>query len=235
MRVIFTPGHAENHASFVLDEEHSIFSGDNVLGYGTTQLSELYDYMASLEAMQRYAPKRLYPGHGGCIYDGKGLLDRYYAHRQSREDQVYEWLVLMQKEQKVVTALDIAKEFYVDTPLKRMKMACENIERILLKLYRSGSCYVWKTVEAQESGVLPKYGYINTFDPRLGWELKSTKDQSEAVRHDKFVSLLFNAMGVDDVVDTFPKILEPEDILKGSVEGEVHREGGGGGGGESKL
>ena len=236
LRVIFTPGHSENHASFVLDEEHSIFSGDNVLGYGTTQLSELYDYMASLEAMQRYSPKRLYPGHGGCIYDGKGLLDRYYAHRQSREDQVYDWLVLMQRENKgAITARDIAKEFYVNTAEERMKMAIENIERILLKLYRSGQVHVWKTINGNSPGILPKYGYINKFDPNLGWELKSSKDLTQAVRHEKFVNLLFNAMGTNQLVDTFPKILEPEDILTVSIEGEEQRGDNRNIAGESKL
>ena len=243
LRVIFTPGHAENHASFVLDEEHSIFSGDNVLGYGTTQLSELYDYMATLEAMQKYKPNRLYPGHGGCIYDGTGLLDRYYEHRQSREDQVYDWLVLMQKKQTIVTAVDIASEFYINTPPKRMKMAIENIEKILLKLYRAGSCYVWQTVKGGTPGILPKYGYISNFDPKLGWELKSSQDQSQAVRHMKFVDILFNAMGTNELVDSFPKILEPEDILNGSVEGEEQRGDTEGGtstsgplkGGDSKL
>ena len=260
LRVIFTPGHAENHASFVLDEEHSIFSGDNVLGYGTTQvclddffltkravlsllfavsrrlprfpsshlspffsslqLSELYDYMASLEAMQRYKPVRLYPGHGGCIYDGTGLLDRYSAHRQSREDQVYEWLDLLRREKKgPVTSMDIARSLYVNTPPKRMKMAKENIERILLKLYRQGSTYCWKTKERKESGELPKYGYIHNMDLDLGWELKSNEEQS-LVRYEKFVNVIFNAMGTDPFVSIMPKILEPEDILREGVDGE---------------
>ena len=226
LRVMFTPGHAENHASFVLDEERSIFSGDNVLGYGTTQLSELYDYMASLEAMQRYSPARLYPGHGGCIYDGSGLLTRYYAHRQSREDQIFDWLFLMKKEKKLVTAMDIAQEFYVNTPPKRMIMAKENIERILLKLYRSGSAIVWKSREGVEKGSLPKYGYMNIMDEELSWELKdsSTNNSSESLRHEKFVAVLFNAMGVDPIVDSFPKILEPEDILKESGDEERQNE-----------
>jgi hypothetical protein len=40
------PGHAKNHAVFVLEEEHNIFSGDHVLGFGTTQLSDLHDYVS---------------------------------------------------------------------------------------------------------------------------------------------------------------------------------------------
>jgi glyoxylase-like metal-dependent hydrolase (beta-lactamase superfamily II) len=33
LRVLHTPGHAENHASFVMEEDGSIFSGDHVLGF----------------------------------------------------------------------------------------------------------------------------------------------------------------------------------------------------------
>ena len=61
---------------------------------GTTQLVDLYDYMATLRRMKDYAPAVLYPGHGPCIGEpGDGgyaieFLGRYEAHRQSREDQV---------------------------------------------------------------------------------------------------------------------------------------------------
>ena len=118
--------------------------------------------------------------------------------------------------------MDIAQEFYVNTPPKRMIMAKENIERILLKLYRSGSAIVWKSREGVEKGSLPKYGYMNIMDEELSWELKdsSTNNSSESLRHEKFVAVLFNAMGVDPIVDSFPKILEPEDILKESGDEE---------------
>ena len=115
LRVVKSPGHAENHISFVIDEEHSIFSGDNVLGYGTTQYSDLYDYMGMLAAFQRYQPIKLFPGHGGYISDGKGLLDRYYVHRQEREDQVYDWLIEVRQDSTMWSAMDIAKKFYTNT------------------------------------------------------------------------------------------------------------------------
>src|SRR5690606_4502136 len=36
LRAIHTPGHAPDHLCFVLEEEGAIFTGDNVLGVGTT-------------------------------------------------------------------------------------------------------------------------------------------------------------------------------------------------------
>src|SRR5262245_37416591 len=52
LRAVHTPGHAEDHLCFVLEEEGAIFSGDNVLGVGTTvipaQGGDLGLYLRSL-------------------------------------------------------------------------------------------------------------------------------------------------------------------------------------------
>ena len=42
------PGHSEDHMSFLLEEEHSLFSGDHVLGWGTTFILEMKDWRGSV-------------------------------------------------------------------------------------------------------------------------------------------------------------------------------------------
>ncbi len=87
-----TPGHAPDHLCFLLEEEGTLFSGDNVLGVGTTVIpggsGDLGQYMASLHRLLALEPKRIYPAHGPCIEDGTGKLREYIAHRLEREGEI---------------------------------------------------------------------------------------------------------------------------------------------------
>lgn len=192
LRAVKTPGHSENHASFCIDEEHSIFSGDNVLGYGTTIVSDAHDYMASLGAMQLYEPARLYPGHGAYIADGKGLLDRYYAHRQAREDQVVELLEQASAFGEgafLPTAQDIAEKLYTNTSQLRMQQARENIERILLKLWRDGRAQVYSDRRGQIKALLPEVGYLQRIGDDLAWTLCPQAKADAQLWHAKINSI----------------------------------------------
>ncbi len=92
LRAVHTPGHAEDHLCFVLEEEQTLFSGDNVLGVGTTVIpgrgGSLGDYMQSLERMRSESPKAIYPAHGPRIDDGVAKISEYVEHRNQREDQI---------------------------------------------------------------------------------------------------------------------------------------------------
>jgi glyoxylase-like metal-dependent hydrolase (beta-lactamase superfamily II) len=92
LRALHTPGHAADHLCFMLEEEQSAFSGDNVLGVGTTVIpaegGDLREYMRSLDKLLEESPRRIYPAHGPCIDDGAAKLREYIAHREQREEEV---------------------------------------------------------------------------------------------------------------------------------------------------
>src|SRR5690606_17311008 len=86
LRAIHTPGHAEDHLCYWLEEERALFTGDVVLGAGTTVIPEhggdLADYMASLRRLLALEPAVIYPAHGPAIRDAAKKIREYIAHRE---------------------------------------------------------------------------------------------------------------------------------------------------------
>ena len=171
-----------------------------MLGYGTTMFAELYDYMGTLESMQRFSPVRLYPGHGPYIADGHGLLDRYRAHREAREYQVYEWLKEVNSSNEFPTSMEIAKSLYTSTPENRIRQAQENVEKILIKLLREGKCNCYTDNSKTIKGELPEYGYIQHLDDNLIWMINDEVSPEYENKFNDYVSEIMDAMfDVDDV------------------------------------
>lgn len=89
---LHTPGHSPDHLCFLLEEEGTLFSGDNVLGVGTTVIpggtGDLGQYMASLDRLLALEPRRIYPAHGPCIEDGTAKVRAYIEHRLAREAEI---------------------------------------------------------------------------------------------------------------------------------------------------
>ena len=95
LRVVATPGHSSDSVSLLLPADGALFTGDTVLGRGTTVIAEdgrLGDYLRSLEQLRELAEvaglRLLLPGHGPMLADPIGILDYYLAHRAERLDQV---------------------------------------------------------------------------------------------------------------------------------------------------
>ena len=121
----------------MLEEENALFSGDNVLGVGTTVIpshgGDLLDYMASLERMLALAPSRIYPAHGPRIADAPAKLREYIAHRNAREAQIL--AALAQGDADVAT---IVKRVYTDVPEVLHAAAGHSVAAHLRKLEREG-------------------------------------------------------------------------------------------------
>jgi glyoxylase-like metal-dependent hydrolase (beta-lactamase superfamily II) len=164
-----TPGHAMEHCSFWLQEDKCLFSGDHVLGWGTTFMMDLYDYMKTLEFMVALRPIHLYPGHGPMIEDGTGLLERYIVHRKEREDQVEDALLQCGTP---LSCNDLVDILYTQTPTHRLWMARENVSKILRKFDKSG---IAMSFVRQGDGTLTRFDFprnwmaFRSLPPGLVW------------------------------------------------------------------
>jgi len=137
LRAVYAPGHAPDHLCFVLEEERNLFSGDNVLGVGTTVIpggsGDLGDYMASLERLLAEKPNQIYPAHGPRIDRGVAKIEEYIAHRRERERQI---LAALEAGLREVPA--IVRRIYVGYPESLFAAAGQSVTAHLLKLEREG-------------------------------------------------------------------------------------------------
>jgi glyoxylase-like metal-dependent hydrolase (beta-lactamase superfamily II) len=144
LRAVHAPGHAEDHLCFVLEEERAIFSGDNVLGIGTTvipaQGGDLGLYLRSLERLRAERPGAIYPAHGPRIADGMAKLREYIDHRLEREREI---LAALADGIERVPAL--VRRIYAAYPEALHAAAASSVASHLKKLWREGR------VEATES------------------------------------------------------------------------------------
>ncbi len=88
-----TPGHEDDHISYHLPADSTVFSGDTILGNSSSSVRNLKQYMESLETLARLNPEILCPGHGQIIRDGTARIAWYAKHRNEREEQVLAALV----------------------------------------------------------------------------------------------------------------------------------------------
>jgi glyoxylase-like metal-dependent hydrolase (beta-lactamase superfamily II) len=135
LRALHTPGHSPDHLCFYLEEERAVFTGDVVLGAGTTVIpiegGDMAVYLATLEKLLELDVARLYPGHGPAIDDPRAKLREYIDHRFEREAQV---LAAMRSGARTVEQM--VERIYVDTPRALWPAAGMSVLSHLLKLER---------------------------------------------------------------------------------------------------
>ena len=136
VRAVHTPGHSPDHLCFLLEGEGVLFTGDAVLGRGTSVVDppdgDMAAYMRSLRAMLDLAPRAIYPGHGPVVFDARSRLQEYLRHRAGREEQVLQALA-----SGPVTPEEIVPQVYADEiPQSLFEAAARSVLAHLLKLER---------------------------------------------------------------------------------------------------
>ncbi|OBT74265.1 hypothetical protein VF21_07398 [Pseudogymnoascus sp. 05NY08] len=137
IRAIHVPGHSEDHMCFILEEEHAMFTGDNVLGHGTSAVEDLGTFMASLQKMATQDCLIGYSGHGATITNLPAKIAGELDKKLRREKQVMKALGRVRtRGEKSVTVKDLVTEIYGDSLDEDMRtLALEPfIDKVLRKL-----------------------------------------------------------------------------------------------------
>jgi glyoxylase-like metal-dependent hydrolase (beta-lactamase superfamily II) len=137
LRTIATPGHASDHAAFFVDADGALFTGDAVLGRGTSVIDppegDLAQYLRSLTRMRELGPRTIYPGHGPVVLDAVAKLDEYLDHRAMREEQI-----LAALKDGLRTPEEMVPKIYAEYAPDLHPLAARSVLAHLLKLEAEG-------------------------------------------------------------------------------------------------
>ena len=89
---LHTPGHSADHLAFWLAGDRAMFTGDLILGRGSSMVTypegDVAAYLRSLDRLVSLHPRVLFPGHWDPVEDAMGKIAEYRVHRLEREAQV---------------------------------------------------------------------------------------------------------------------------------------------------
>ena len=92
LEFIHTPGHTLGSLCILHRQTGTLFSGDMILGTGTTVISpehgDMAAYIESMRKLQGFDSRIIAPGHGPVIDDPAAKLNELITHRLAREEQI---------------------------------------------------------------------------------------------------------------------------------------------------
>ncbi len=137
LHVVPSPGHSEDHVAFWLEGARVLFSGDTILGRGTTLIAppqgNMIRYMETLLRFQNLDARLIAPGHGPLITNPAAKIREYLRHREQREAQVVEAL-----RDGPATIQELVERLYQDVDPRLHGLAAGSIQAQLEKLEIEG-------------------------------------------------------------------------------------------------
>ncbi|KAI1197710.1 hydroxyacylglutathione hydrolase [Nemania serpens] len=88
IRAVHAPGHSHDHMCFVLEEENAMFTGDNILGHGTSAVEDLGTLIGSWREMLTHNCVKGYPAHGEVVPNLDAKIKGELASKARREKLV---------------------------------------------------------------------------------------------------------------------------------------------------
>jgi glyoxylase-like metal-dependent hydrolase (beta-lactamase superfamily II) len=137
LKALYTPGHSADHLCFLIPEDGAIFTGDLILGQGSSMVTypegDVAAYLRSLDKLAALQPRILFPGHWDPVTDAPGKIDEYRRHRLEREAQV-----LAEVRRGPGSATELTRRVYGELDEKLMVAAEMTLRAHLRKLVDDG-------------------------------------------------------------------------------------------------
>lgn len=135
---LYTPGHTADHLCFLLAGDRAIFTGDLILGQGSSMVTypegDVAAYLRSLERLASLEPRILFPGHWDPVSDAAAKIEEYRKHRLEREAQV-----LAEVRRRPGTAAELTRRVYGELDDKLTYAAEMTLRAHLRKLVDEGA------------------------------------------------------------------------------------------------
>jgi glyoxylase-like metal-dependent hydrolase (beta-lactamase superfamily II) len=137
LRVIPSPGHSPDHVALWMPGPRILFSGDTILGEGTTLIAppegNMAQYMETLSRLRELDSLLIAPGHGPVVRDPAGKIDAYIAHRRRREAEIVAAL-----RSGPASIRDLVSRIYTDVDPGLHDLAAASVNAQLEKLEHEG-------------------------------------------------------------------------------------------------
>lgn len=137
LTALHTPGHSADHLCFLLAGDGAVFTGDLILGRGSSMVTypegDVAAYLRSLDRLAELRPRMLFPGHWDPVAEAMAKIEEYRAHRLEREAQV-----LAELRRGEGTAAELTRRVYGELDEKLSVAAEMTLRAHLRKLVDDG-------------------------------------------------------------------------------------------------
>ena len=137
LQVVHAPGHTLGSLAVFIPERRALFTGDNVMGIGTSVVNpeegDIALYVQTMEKFLDYEPQVIYPGHGPVVKNPQAKFRELIDHRREREEQI---VGLLRSGPKTVE--ELLKAIYEELTDRVQDMARSQVRSHLVKLEKEG-------------------------------------------------------------------------------------------------
>ncbi len=137
LEFVHAPGHTYGSLAVFIRESRALFTGDNVMGIGTSVVNpgqgDIASFLRTMDKFLGYNPAVIYPGQGPMVADPRAKLNELIQHRHEREQQIVDLL-----RQGPRTADELRDGLYTGLEERLNNLARNQVQSHLIKLEQEG-------------------------------------------------------------------------------------------------